>query len=149
MIRELKSQAEFDEAYELICHLHPKLSKADFLSRLELQRNANGYVLLGLYQNLNINNQEPTSRLVALAGYRLASSLSLGTYLYLGDLVTNHTCQGQGLGGKMLRHLELIAKDAGCSQIHLDAGVQRFDAHRFYARQGFNIVFHHFAKDIE
>lgn len=33
----------------------------------------------------------------------------------------------------------------GCEQIHLDLGVQRFAAHRFYSREGFNIASHHFS----
>lgn len=33
----------------------------------------------------------------------------------------------------------------GCEQIHLDSGVQRFAAHRFYLREGFNIASHHFS----
>ena len=148
MIHELNTPSELNEAYGLIRHLHPKLGKADFISRLGLQRNDHGYVLLGLFQDLNPTDQKQPSSLAVLAGYRLASSLSLGTYFYLGDLVTNPTCQGQGLAGQMLRYLEAIARDAGCRQIHLDAGVERFGAHRFYAKQGFNIVFHHFAKEL-
>lgn len=88
MIHELNTPSELNEAYGLIRHLHPKLGKADFISRLGLQRNDHGYVLLGLFQDFDPTDQKQPSSLAVLAGYRLASSLSLGSYFYLGDLVT-------------------------------------------------------------
>jgi len=37
------------------------------------------------------------------------------------------------------------AHERGCGQVHLDSGVQRFAAHRFYLRNGFDIASHHFS----
>jgi hypothetical protein len=38
------------------------------------------------------------------------------------------------------------AQQAGCAQIHLDSGVQRFAAHGFYLRHRFSITSHHFGR---
>jgi hypothetical protein len=45
----------------------------------------------------------------------------------------------------MLSWLKSHARELGCSQLHLDSGVQRFTAHRFYVREGFKISSHHFS----
>jgi hypothetical protein len=36
------------------------------------------------------------------------------------------------------------ARAAGCGELHLDSGVQRFAAHRFYLRERMEIMAHHF-----
>ena len=41
--------------------------------------------------------------------------------------------------------LKCHARENECEQIHLDSGVQRFPAHRFYLREGFDIASHHFS----
>jgi hypothetical protein len=45
----------------------------------------------------------------------------------------------------MIEWLKAHARELGCRQLHLDSGVQRFGAHRFYLRHGFNIASHHFS----
>jgi len=40
------------------------------------------------------------------------------------------------------------AKSQQCAQLHLDSGVQRLDAHRFYEAQGMVHNSHHYAVDI-
>ncbi len=37
----------------------------------------------------------------------------------------------------MISWLKSHARQLGCNQLHLDSGVQRFSAHRFYLREGF------------
>jgi len=44
--------------------------------------------------------------------------------------------------------LEAVAREDGCGQLHLDSGVQRFDAHRFYFTRGMAIRSHHFGRDL-
>ena len=45
----------------------------------------------------------------------------------------------------MFAWLKAYSRGHGCSQLQLDSGVQRFEAHRFYLREGFHISSHHFA----
>ena len=65
--------------------------------------------------------------------------------LYVDDLVTLESQQGKGYGSRMLDWLVEEAKRLGCDQFHLDSGVQRYDAHRFYLHKGMDIWCHHFA----
>jgi hypothetical protein len=46
----------------------------------------------------------------------------------------------------LIEDLTRRAREAGCSVIDLDSGVQRLDAHRFYHREGLTISAHHFTK---
>ena len=49
---------------------------------------------------------------------------------------------------RLLDWLAEEAKEHGCGQLHLDSGVQRRDAHRFYFREGMGITSFHFAKEV-
>jgi GNAT superfamily N-acetyltransferase len=87
-------------------------------------------------------------RVVAAATFRIAHSLSWGKYLYVDDLVVNETERSSGHGGALLGHLAEHGRAAGCAELHLDSGVHRHDAHRFYLRERMDIVFFHFRKSL-
>lgn len=40
------------------------------------------------------------------------------------------------------------AKAQHCQELHLDSGVQRFDAHRFYLKNQMMIRSHHFVMEL-
>ena len=65
--------------------------------------------------------------------------------MYIEDLVTDSERRSSGLGRVMMDWLKGHAREHGCAQVHLDSGIQRFPAHRFYLREGFNIASHHFS----
>ena len=86
---------------------------------------------------------------VAVTGFRLLENLAWGKFLYVDDLVTEDARRSCGHGERLLAWLIELAKGSGCDQVHLDSGVQRFDAHRFYLRHRFRITSHHFAMTLE
>lgn len=53
----------------------------------------------------------------------------------------------QEQSGYRLAYLEEAAR-AGCGQMHLDSGVQRKDAHRFYEREGMTVTSLHFVRHL-
>jgi len=75
----------------------------------------------------------------AVAGFRHLHALAWGDYLYVDDLITLPAFRGQG-------HAD--ARRLGCAQVHLDSGVQRHTAHRFYLNHGFDITAHHFERSL-
>jgi ribosomal protein S18 acetylase RimI-like enzyme len=81
----------------------------------------------------------------AVAGYRLSESLSWGKFMYVDDLVTAEQFRSQGHGQRLFSWLVTEAKARKCDQLHLDSGVQRFGAHRFYLASRMDIIAHHFA----
>ena len=88
------------------------------------------------------------SRVVALAGYRIGENLAWGKFLYVDDLVTDDAQRSAGHGAHLLEWLRVTAGEARCDELHLDSGVQRFDAHRFYLRHGMKIASHHFSQEL-
>jgi GNAT superfamily N-acetyltransferase len=84
----------------------------------------------------------------AVAGYRFAESLAWGRYLYVDDLVTDEAVRSRGDGRLLLDWLVKEATRAGCRELHLDSGVQRHGAHRFYLRERMDIVAYHFKLDL-
>jgi GNAT superfamily N-acetyltransferase len=86
---------------------------------------------------------------LGVAGYRVIATAATVRKLYVDDLVTASSARSGGVGRALLAELEQRARDAGCTVLDLDSGVQRHDAHRFYLRERMRISSHHFAKQLE
>jgi GNAT superfamily N-acetyltransferase len=86
------------------------------------------------------------SRILAVAGHRRGECLAWGRYVYVYDLVSDQAARGKGAAWRLLDAIGEEARADGFQQLHLDSGVQRFAAHRFYLRTGFDISSHHFSK---
>ena len=82
---------------------------------------------------------------LGVAGWRIVINTSAANKLYVDDLVTTASQRSTGVGRALLDELKTIGRAAGCSSIELDSGVTRYRAHRFYLREGFDIVAHHFS----
>lgn len=134
--------ADSDEAllacYEVMSQLRPEIAAEDFVERIR-QQQAEGYRLAALWHE---------ARPVAVAGYRLQTNLYAGKQLYVDDLVTLPAMRSNGFGAILLTWLRKTAKAETCAQLHLDSGLQRTDAHRFYKDQGMEIVGYHFRIEV-
>ncbi len=84
----------------------------------------------------------------AVAGFRVGENLAWGRFLYADDLVTAAAARKQGHARAIMDAIVAEAKRLGCAQLHLDSGVQRFDAHRLYLNAGLRITSHHFALEL-
>lgn len=87
---------------------------------------------------------QETDGVVAVAGFRVGENLAWGRFLYVDDLVTHPAHRSKGYGAGLLSWLKEYAEKEGCSQLHLDSGVQKKEAHRFYEREGMTIAAFHF-----
>lgn len=134
-----ETDADILACYPVMRELRTQFSEADFLAQVKRQREAQGYRLAYL---------EEERRVVAVAGFRIEEALAWGKYMYVYDLVTSADTRSAGHGKALLGDLEARARAAGCAQLHLDSGVQRFAAHRFYLREGMYISCHHFQLDL-
>ena len=88
------------------------------------------------------------NQVACVAGFRISSNLVLGKHLYVEDLSTLEAARSRGYGAQMMAWLRSLAKAEGCTVLHLDSGVQRYRAHKFYLNQDMFIVSHHFAQKI-
>lgn len=130
------TDAAIDACFPVMVQLRPQLNRTDFVARIRTQMQS-GYHLAFLAQQGTVTT---------VAGFRLGESLSWGRYMYVDDLVTDIAHRSRGFGAKMLAWLTAYARDHGCEQFHLDSGLARTDAHRFYQLEGLPAVAYHFAK---
>jgi GNAT superfamily N-acetyltransferase len=115
--------------------LRPRLAaEQDFLARVRRQQQQ-GYLLACV---------EEQGQAVCVAGFRLLENLAWGRFLYVDDLVTDEAAHSRGHGEAMLNWLIEYARREDCDELHLDSGVQRFGAHRFYLNHRMDITAHHF-----
>lgn len=138
-IRIASSDDEVMACFPVISALRSNICHSEFLSRVR-RAEGGGYRLIYLRAG-----REP----VAVAGARMGENFAWGRFLYVDDLVTLDEYRSKGYGSALLDWLRSYAKDAGCEQLHLDSGLQRTDAHRFYQREGVNKTGYHFAEVLD
>lgn len=137
-IKVARTNPEKLACFQVLRELRLDLREDAFLPQLERQE-AQGYQLAFVRHG---------EQVVAVAGFWINEAFAYGKYMYVYDLVTIGSARSSGHGKLLLDFLKTFAKDAGCVQLHLDSGVQRFAAHKFYLREGFVISSHHFAMDL-
>ncbi|MDH4273926.1 MAG: GNAT family N-acetyltransferase [Gammaproteobacteria bacterium] len=120
--------------YPVMAELRPHLSEAQFLAQVTRQR-AQGYQLVYLEDG----------QVHSVAGFRVMEMLAFGKLLYVDDLITVERERSRGFGDQLFDWLVDHARQQGCECVHLDSGVHRFAAHRFYLRKRMEINCHHFA----
>jgi GNAT superfamily N-acetyltransferase len=108
------SAARLEEAFALLRHLRPALTRADLAEALRPGGPAHrlGYRLLGV---------EAEGRLVALAGSRPVVTLARGRHLHVDDVVVDPLWRGRGVGRILLEALETRARRRGLRALHLDS----------------------------
>ena len=137
MVRIALAQTDTDllRCFPVMAELRPHLTREQFLERIRRQRGAGSHLAF----------LEDGDDVRCVASYRFLENLAWGRFLYVDDLVTAEAARSKGLGQQLLDWLVGQARNQGCDQLHLDSGVQRFRAHRFYLRRGMDITCHHFA----
>ena len=133
------SEKEIAACYAAMHELRPHVAQADFVDRVRGQEQA-GYHLAYLQSDAEV---------AAVAGFRVSENLAWGRFLYVDDLVTLADRRSQGFGKALLDWLRAHALAQGCRQLHLDSGLHREDAHRFYEREGMVRAGYHFAEDLD
>lgn len=134
-VRFAFSVNEIQMCFRVMAQLRPHLVAENFVGRVRRQQEE-GYRLAFIEIDCGV---------VAVAGFRLSENLAWGRFLYVDDLVTDEAERSRGYGQELLEWLLEYARQQDCDQLHLDSGVQRFGAHRFYLRHGMDITSHHFA----
>lgn len=135
-VREAQTGAQIAKCFTVMSQLRPALKSEEFVERITAQR-ADGYRLVFL---------EAAGTVVCVAGFRIARCLAWGRFMYVDDLVTDAAHRSCGHGKTMLDWLRDEARRLQCEQFHLDSGIQRKEAHRFYLREGMEHTALHFGE---
>jgi GNAT superfamily N-acetyltransferase len=137
-IRELAAD-ETALAYRAMRELRPHVTHLDdFLHRVNQVQRPQGYRLIASFD-------ESSPDAVAALGFRIADLLHRGHHLYIDDLSTLPEARRQGHATALLTWAKEEAGRLRCSEIHLDSGTHRHNAHRRYLSFGFDISAHHFS----
>jgi GNAT superfamily N-acetyltransferase len=139
----MPEHVESDEAilacYDVMAELRPHLSREAFLPTVRAMEK----------DGLRLACIREGGRVVAVAGYRISTSLFCGRHLYVDDLVTAETERSKGHGKTLLSWLRRLAVENDCEVFHLDSGVQRKRAHEFYLREGLELSSYHFSERLK
>ncbi len=132
----VKTDTEIAACYPVMSELRPHIAEGEFVGCVR-RAEAAGYRLVCLRE---------AGVPVAVAGIRTGENLAWGKFLYVDDLVTAADQRSKGHGARLLAWIRAYAARQGCAQLHLDSGLQRVDAHRFYEREGVSKSGFHFAE---
>lgn len=129
----------WEQALPVLQELRPHLTAADRRA-VQAEGEGQGLVFTAVFAD---------DVCLAVAGWRVMATTSVLRKAYVDDLVTAAPERSSGYGHVLLAELARRAREAGCHQLELDSGVQRFDAHRFYLRERMRINSHHFAMKLD
>ena len=133
------TESEFRRCFTVMAQLRTHLAEDQFVAQVQLQQ-LQGYQLACL---------EDGDEVLSLAGFRIMDRLSHGKVMYVDDLVTAQDRRSRGYGSRLFGWLVKHAAAQGCVEMHLDSGVQRYAAHRFYCARRMRISAHHFSLNLD
>jgi GNAT superfamily N-acetyltransferase len=133
-IIELATDAEILSAREVMRQLRSGTAEDDYLATVRRMMDG-GYRQVALMEAGVVR---------AVAGFRIFEMFYVGRLLYVDDLNTDERVRSRGHGRALLDWLKSEARANGCAELHLDSGVQRASAHRFYFREGLSVNCFHF-----
>ena len=137
-VRLASTDDEIIRCFPIMRELRTHLEETSFLELVRRQERE-GYRLAYLDRHGEVH---------AVAGFRISEFLAYGRILYVDDLVTASANRSAGAGKTLLDWLTEQAREGGCNELHLDSGTHRRSTHRFYHREGLEIVNFHFAKPV-
>ena len=131
---ELTTDAEILTAREVMRQLRSGISEDDYVATVRRMMDG-GYRQVALVEDGEVR---------AVAGFRIFEMFYVGRLLYVDDLNTDERVRSRGHGRALLGWLKAEARANDCAELHLDSGVQRASAHRFYFREGLTVNCFHF-----
>jgi len=135
VVHVAQTDSDIARCFPVMAELRTHLVAGEFVGRV-LRQQKQGYQLVFLEDNDAVK---------AVAGFRIAEYLCWGKILYVDDLVTTAAARSRSHGQQLFDWLRAHARAQGCAEFHVDSGVEKFAAHRFYLRNRMNITAHHFA----
>ena len=85
---------------------------------------------------------------IGVAGIWLGTRFWCGRYLDVDNVIVDPTYRGAGIGQQLMDWVERYAHREDCEIMVLDAYVTNHPEHKFYQRNGYQIVGYHFVKSL-
>ena len=131
----VETKESLQTAAKILLQLRLHYSLASLITQIEKQQQ----------QGYQLALAELEGNPACVAGFITGENLAWGRFLDVDDLVTAEDCRSKGAGKAVIDWLKQHAREIGCRELHLDSGMQRKDAHRFYEREGMTATGLHFA----
>lgn len=139
-VRLAQTDEDIRRCFPVMQQLRPHLTSADeLLERARRQMRDAGWRLAFT---------EADGKVAACAGFRVHEWLVSGRVLYVDDLVTDANLRSGGHGKALLDWLKDLARAEHCTQLRLDSGTHRRQAHKFYFRENLTVQAFHFEHDL-
>jgi GNAT superfamily N-acetyltransferase len=87
-------------------------------------------------------------RVVGVAGYWLGARFYCGEYMDVDNVVVDESLRSRGIGVRLMDWLHAKAAELGCKVVVLDSYVTFAGAHKFYFREGYEIIGYHFSRKL-
>ena len=137
-VREISTDQEIAATFGVMKQLRSHLVEEKYLEMVRWMQK-DGYRLAVLVEGEKVRS---------VAGFRISEYLHRSRHLYVDDLVTDESVRSKGYGKLLFDWLLEEARKNGCEQFHLDSGVQRYEAHKFYFRENLKITAYHFSMEL-
>lgn len=134
-VKLLESDIELIAVAEVLLQLRPQYTLESLIAQIKKQQKS-GYQLAYVKSG---------GEVLCVAGFVIGEKLAWGKHIYIDDLVASEKHRSSGAGTFLINWFKSHCIELGCEQLHLDSGVQRFAAHRFYLNNRFYIESHHFS----
>ena len=131
---------ELKRCFPVVHELRPTYDCERYLAQVQRQTKQAGYAVAFL---------EDGEEVRSVAGFRVGELLAWHKAMYVDDLVTREVDRSKRYGEALFDWLVERARSLDCDEFHLDSGVHRFGAHRFYLRKRMDITSHHFAMKLK
>jgi GNAT superfamily N-acetyltransferase len=138
VIELAETNDQIQACYPVMVQLRSHLEVSSFIPRVR-QQMQRGYQLAYLQNDVQV---------CTVTGFCISENLAWGRFMYVDDLVTDLEMRSQNYGHQILDWLVNYARQQDCQQLHLDSGLQRLDAHRFYQREDMQISGYHFVLNL-
>jgi GNAT superfamily N-acetyltransferase len=129
VIREIAS-LEIQSILPLLKELRPHIDESDLKFIYENARKADGFSFYGYYEN---------GRCSGLMGLRFLYDYVHKFHLYVDDLVVTEEKRSAGIGAKLLKFAEDLAREKKCTGLRLCTGAENDQGKKFYEREGWNL----------
>ncbi|MDO8461754.1 MAG: GNAT family N-acetyltransferase [Deltaproteobacteria bacterium] len=125
--REISSPEDLKAAFIVIKELRPHLSFEEYSSIYQSARERDDYTLAGIFDQ---------QKCIAVMGYRVLYDFAHKKHFYLDDLVVLPSHRSQGIGERLLKYAEEIARKLKCEELRLCTGTQNVRAQKLYEKCG-------------
>ncbi|HWS25022.1 MAG TPA: GNAT family N-acetyltransferase [Xanthomonadales bacterium] len=132
------ADADYARLPEMFAWLEPDLPAATVLARIPPMQ-AQGWRCVGAFAG---------DQLIGMAGFGARHHLFSGPVMYVENVAVLPDWRTHGIGVRLMRWIEALARQSGCNKITLDAYAVNAGARAFYQRLGYDPRGVHFVLDL-